>query len=166
MDRRWSSGSASVAIRSGGKPLWVNPSSSPSRRSSRSISASAKPSWVARDGVEPGADDVVSVVGIGDQDAVRAVRAPPDTASQLVELGEPEAVGIEDEHDRRLGNVDADLDDGRAHEDVEVAGAEAIHDLVSRARRHLAVDHADARGRSDAERLRHARQDVVEHGRA
>ena len=34
-------------------------------------------------------------------------------ASQLVELGEAEALGILDQNDRGVGNIDADFDDGR-----------------------------------------------------
>ena len=46
-------------------------------------------------------------------------RPTADPAAQLVELGEPEPVGALDDHHRRLGHVDADLDDGRADQHVE-----------------------------------------------
>ena len=51
--------------------------------------------------------------------------APADAAAQLVQLGDAEAVGALDHHHRRLGHVDADLDDRRRDEDLELAGAEA-----------------------------------------
>ena len=38
-----------------------------------------------------------------------------------MELGDAEAVGVEDDHHGRVGHVDADLDDGGGHEHVEVA---------------------------------------------
>ena len=53
--------------------------------------------------------------------------APPDPAAQLVQLGDAEAVGVLDDHDGGLGHVDADLDDGRRHQHLELAGAEAVH---------------------------------------
>ena len=39
--------------------------------------------------------------------------AAPDAAAQLVELGEAEALGALDDHQRRVGHVDADLDHRR-----------------------------------------------------
>ena len=47
-----------------------------------------------------------------EQQAGRAAGAAPDPAAQLVQLREAEALGVLDHHDRRLGDVDADLDDG------------------------------------------------------
>ena len=60
--------------------------------------------------------------------------AAADPAAQLVELGEPEPVGALDDHHRRLGHVDADLDDGRADQHVELAVAEPRHLGVAVAR--------------------------------
>ena len=56
-----------------------------------------------------------------DEQAVRLLRAAADAAAQLVQLGEPEAVGLLDDHDRRVRDVDADLDHGRRDEHVELA---------------------------------------------
>ncbi len=48
--------------------------------------------------------------------------APPaDPAPELVELGDAEAVGVEDDHDRGVGDVDADLDHRRGDQHVERA---------------------------------------------
>ena len=44
-----------------------------------------------------------------------------------MQLREAEPVGVEHDHGRRLRHVDADLDDGGADEDLEVAVAEAGH---------------------------------------
>ena len=56
-----------------------------------------------------------------DEQAVRLLGAAADAAAQLVELGEPEAVGLLDDHDRRVRDVDADLDHRRRDEHVELA---------------------------------------------
>src|SRR3989442_11697564 len=51
-----------------------------------------------------------------EQDAVRLPRAAADAAAQLVQLREPEALGVLDQHDGGVRDVDADLDDGGGHE--------------------------------------------------
>ena len=61
----------------------------------------------------------------------RPRRAPPgrtsppspaaDAPAQLVELREPEALGVLDDHHRRVGHVDAHLDHRRRHEHVDLA---------------------------------------------
>ena len=56
-----------------------------------------------------------------DEQAVRLLAPAPDAAAQLVQLREAEAVGLLDDHDRRVRDVDADLDHGRGDEDVELA---------------------------------------------
>jgi hypothetical protein len=47
-----------------------------------------------------------------------------------VELGKPEAVGLLDDHHRRVGDVDADLDHRRRDEHVELARLEAGHEVA------------------------------------
>ena len=54
-------------------------------------------------------------------------RAAADPAAQLVQLGDAEPVGVHDHHDRGVGDVDADLDDGRRDEHVDLAGGEGAH---------------------------------------
>ena len=56
-----------------------------------------------------------------DQQAVRLLRAAADAAAELMELREPEPVGLLDDHDRRVRDVDADLDHRRRDEHVELA---------------------------------------------
>ena len=53
--------------------------------------------------------------------------AAADAAAQLVQLADAEPVGIHHEHDRGVGHVDADLDDGGAHQHVDLARAERRH---------------------------------------
>ena len=85
--------------RSGGSPT-----SSPSPRSSRSISARRKPSACVGQRPQPRR-------ALGpEQQAQRRVLAAADPAAQLVQLGDPVALGVLDQHHRRVGDVDADLD--------------------------------------------------------
>ena len=56
-----------------------------------------------------------------DEQAVRLLGAAADAAAQLVQLREPEAVGLLDDHHRRVRDVDADLDHRRRDEHVELA---------------------------------------------
>ena len=53
--------------------------------------------------------------------------AAADPAAQLVQLADAEPVGVHHEHHRRVGHVDADLDDGGAHQHVDLARAERRH---------------------------------------
>ena len=54
-----------------------------------------------------------------EEEAGRLRRPAADAAAQLVQLGQAEALGILDHHDRRFRHVDADLDDRRRDENVE-----------------------------------------------
>ena len=49
------------------------------------------------------------------------MRAAADAPAELVELREPEALGIFDEHEVRVRHVDADLDDGGGDEHLGLA---------------------------------------------
>ena len=71
------------------------------------------------------------------------MRAATDAATQLVELQQPEPVGVLDHHHRRVGHVDAHLDHGRRHQHVDLAGAERGHRRLLLGRRHLAVQQAE-----------------------
>ena len=50
-----------------------------------------------------------------------------DSSAKLVELGQAEAVGIEDDHQRGLRDVDPDFNHGRSNEDEGLSGAERAH---------------------------------------
>ncbi len=88
---------------------------------------------------------LLAVLGrrVGEQEAVRAVAAAPDAAAELVQLREPEPVGVLDDHHRRVRDVDADLDHRRRDEHVELPGAKRAHHRLLLLRRHLAVQQAD-----------------------
>jgi len=69
--------------------------------------------------------------------------AAADASSELVELGEAEAFGVFDDHDGRVGDVDADFDDGGGDEDLRFVFAEAFHDGVFFFAREAAVEEAE-----------------------
>ncbi len=55
--------------------------------------------------------------------------AAPDAAAQLVQLRQSHALGILDDHQTGIGHVDADLDHRGGHQQLDLAGDEALHDL-------------------------------------
>ena len=63
--------------------------------------------------------------GVDHQQAIALVLAPADAPAQLVELREAEAFGVLDEHEVGVFHVDADLDDRRGDQRVDLAVAEA-----------------------------------------
>ena len=67
-----------------------------------------------------------------------------DAAAQLVQLGEPELVRSFDDDRIGVGDVDTVLDDGRAHQHVELTVIEVTHDLLEFAFGHLSVTDTDA----------------------
>ena len=100
-------------------PDWRVPISSPSPRSSRSISASRKPSRCSASACSR------ARLARAEQQAQRRVLAAADAPAQLVQLGDPVALGVLDEHHGRVGHVDADLDHRRRDEHVGLARGEA-----------------------------------------
>ena len=84
---------------------------------------------------------------VGEQVAPRPVRAATDPAAELVQLEQPEAVGVLDDHHRRVRDVDADLDDRGRDQHVERAGAELRHHPFLVGGRHLPVQQPEAQPR-------------------
>ena len=70
--------------------------------------------------------------------------ATADAPTKLMQLRQAEALGVLDEHHRCVGNVHADLDDGRRDEDVTSTCAELLHDAVLVGRSHLAVQQVNS----------------------
>jgi hypothetical protein len=99
-----------------------------------------------RHGVQPRARRAARLA-VGHQQAETRSAATPDPAAQLVQLADAEAVGVQHHHHGRVRHVDADLDDGRRHEHVQLAAGEALHDGVLGLRRHPAVQHLDPQPR-------------------
>lgn len=82
--------------------------------------------------------------GVCDEEAVRFGFAPSDTAAKLVELSKAEAVGLFDDHDGGVWNIDANFDDGGGNEAVYMSGSKAFHDGFAQWPSELAVEDCDA----------------------
>ena len=78
---------------------------------------------------------------------MRRAAAAPDAPAQLVELREPEALGVVDDHHRRRRHVDADLDHRGRDEHVELAGAQRAHPASRSTAVEPAVHEPDAQRR-------------------
>ena len=64
---------------------------------------------------------------VGGEQAQARRAAAADAAPQLVQLADAEPVGVHHDHDGGVGYVDTDLDDGGAHQHVDLTGAERRH---------------------------------------
>ena len=146
--------SRSAIRRSGSRPCWRVPRNSPGPRMRRSASAMRKPSCVSSSGAEPR----LAVLGgaAGHEQAGARARAAPDPPAQLVELREAEALGVLDDHQRRAGHVDADLDHRGRDEDPRRAASKRSIDAArsaatwrpwTRSTRAPGEGRRDARGR-------------------
>ena len=51
------------------------------------------------------------------------------TPAQLVELSEPEMLSIKDHHEGRIGDIHADLNDDRGHQERGAPSRKIFHDL-------------------------------------
>ena len=144
---------AELQVAEAGLPLAEAPGPSP--RISRSRSASRNPSVdsaIASMRASPSGVD-----GSANRKHHDSAAAAPDPAPQLVQLREPEPVGVLHDHHRRVRHVDADLDHGRRDEHVGVAGAERGHRRLLLRRLHLPVQQPEpqpGRARSAGERAR------------
>ena len=70
---------------------------------------------------------IVGQLMVGDEDAIGLVGATTHTTSQLMQLGQAEAVGVLDNHHRGVGDVHAHLDDGCGYHDLCVPIDKALH---------------------------------------
>ena len=70
-----------------------------------------------------------------------------------MELREPEAIGMFDHDQRRIGHVDPDLDHRRRDEHAELPGRERAHHRVLLGGLHLAVDQPDTVAEARTQRL-------------
>ena len=103
--------------------------------------------------VDASACVVAELIG-RDEDAERLVCSPAYAATKLVELAEAEALGVEDDHDRGVGHVDAHLDNGCGYEHLRLAADETLHLEFLLLRLHMPMDLAHAElGESLTERL-------------
>ncbi len=115
------------------------------------------------DGLQSLAGDVrerlaapVQQIGVG------APRRPPDTAAELVELGQAKRVGSVDDDRVGVRDVQAGLDDRCADQHVGGAAGEGEHHLLELAFRHLAVAHRDSNARQQRPKLLGLRLDRLD----
>ena len=130
--------------RSVGMPDWRVPKKSPGPRSCRSRSAISKPSVVSVSAFSR-ASALIGQRILIQQDAVRLVRAAADAAAQLVQLRQPEALGVLDRPSpwrsarrRRPRSTVVETSTSNSPRD------ERAHDAVLRVRLHAAVQQRDA----------------------
>ena len=64
----------------------------------------------------------------------------PDPAPKLMQLGQPEPLGVLHDHDRRVGDIHSDFDDCGRDKDVDRARDERVHDAVLGAGLHAPVE--------------------------
>ena len=97
------------------------------------------------------AHDIDTLAGIGrqletgDEDAVRLVGTTTNTSSELVELGEPETLGVEDDHHGGVRHVDPHLNHSGSNENLRLATDKLLHLGLLISRFHLAVYLAQAK---------------------
>ena len=92
------------------------------------------------DGADPRARIGVERAVARDQKVtIRLVRAAPDPPAELVEIGEPEPLGVVDQDRVRPLDVEAALHDRRRNQHIEIAAHERGHRLLERVVAHLAV---------------------------
>ena len=85
--------------------------------------------------------------GAGGHGAANPSRgAAGDTTTELVELCETESLGVEDRHQRCVGNIDPHLDDTRGHQDVNPPGAKLLHHRLFLLGRHPAMHQTQPEG--------------------
>src|SRR5439155_6081495 len=65
-----------------------------------------------------------------DEETVRLLGSAADAPPELVQLSETETIGLLHDHDRRIRDVDTDLDHRGGDEHVELARLEAGHQLA------------------------------------
>ena len=111
-----------------------------------------------------GLDGLQALLGIrrhhprrgGDEIGIGAVMGAPHPAAQLVQLRQAQLVGAVHQDGIGAGDVDAALDDGGAHQQVEALVIEVAHHPFQVTLAHLAVGHLHPRLRHQGlELLRH-----------
>ena len=83
--------------------------------------------------------------GRPDEGAHAARMAATNTPSQLMELGKAESFGMFNHHHRRIGDIDADLDDDGGDEDIDLSCTKTIHGRFAVLSAETSVDDVQAR---------------------
>ncbi len=97
----------------------------------------------AHHGFEAGARFVGHAHG-ANEDAVGFLRAAADPSPELMKLGKAETLGVLDNHDRSVGDVDADFDDCGGDKDLDFVFSEALHHFIFFFAGETAVQEAEA----------------------
>lgn len=77
------------------------------------------------------------------EEADGGVVTAADTSAELVELGEAVIVGVHDDHEVGVRDVDTDFDDSGGDENVDFSGGEFLHDVVFFGGFHATVEEGD-----------------------
>ncbi len=80
-----------------------------------------------------------------EQHAVARRAAAADPSAQLVQLRQAQAFGVLDDHQAGVGHVDAHLDDGGGHQQLQFAALELLHHRGLLGRLHAAMDQSDGK---------------------
>ncbi len=81
----------------------------------------------------------------GHQQTIGLVSASPDASAQLVQLRQPEPLGMLDHHDRGIGHIDPDLHHRRGDQYLDHPLLIRCHDLFFLFRLHTTVHKPDAK---------------------
>ncbi len=71
-----------------------------------------------------------------EKNTVRLRAASADASAELMKLGQAETLRILHHHHRGIRHVDADLDDGRGHKNINLVRGKAVHDVFFLRRLH------------------------------
>ena len=142
------------ASRKSGKPLCRVPSSSPAPRNLRSLLGNQESIVGLPHDPKARPGGIAQRLGVEEETGSRGHCRGRRAASELMQLRQPETLRVLDHHHRRLGDVDADLDNGGRDQEIELAGAERRHDGILFAALHASMQQADAIAEAGLERLK------------
>src|SRR4029077_18411914 len=73
---------------------------------------------------------VLGNLSSGHQDTVGLGRSATDSTTELMELRQPEAFGVFNDHDRGVGHIDTDFDHRSSNQNIDLAFLEQPHGLI------------------------------------
>src|SRR5581483_3374067 len=79
----------------------------------------------------------------GHENAIGLCGSTADPAAKLVQLRQTESLSMFDYHDVCVGHIDANLDDGRGNQNLQIAFLEHPHDLFFEVGLHAAMQYSD-----------------------
>ena len=93
--------------------------------------------------LDEGIEAVVGAVFPRQEEAVGGVCSASDAPAELVELRESESVGVFDNHDGRIGHINAHFDDRGGDKHVYIARFECLHHAFFVGGLHFSVEESD-----------------------